>query len=186
MLNVTITRYRKLNESIDGRLTIDGEPVCDTAENFYNALPAGVYQIIIDKCRFHARKMPLIVTSKGGIEVINQRCTRCAKTECVGFNSSPHKGGVGGGLLCCPMLKPGNGVHNRRDGSIIVGEFLVAGCLSHPKQAFDTLYERLRKSAQRGHEIRLTIEENYMTNPHGTFDLGTKAIDSLSGRKLNL
>lgn len=184
MLNVTITRYRKLNESIDGRLTIDGEPVCDTAENFYSALPAGVYPIHIFKCKFHSRKMPLIMI--GSEDRLHARCSICEKPEIVTINSTPHKGGVGGGLLCCPMLKPGNGVHNRRDGSIIVGEFLVAGCLSHPKQAFDTLYERLRKSAQRGHEIRLTIEENYMTNPHGTFDLGTKAIDSLGGRKLNL
>lgn len=83
------------------------------------------------------------------------------------------------------MLKPGNGVHNRKDGSIIVGEYLVPGCLTHPKHAFDSLYQRLRKSAERGHEIRLTINEDYMINPHGTLDLGTKAIASIGGRKVD-
>lgn len=170
MLNVTITRYRKLSESIDGRLTIDGEPVCDTAENFWSLLPVGQYTIEICKCKQYARKMPLVISKCG------RDCFNCPKKEFVNHNTKMPKR--------CAMLKPGNGIHNRKDGSIIVGEFLVPGCLIHPKQAFDTLYQRLRKSAERGHEIRLTIEEDYMINPHGTLSLGTKALAAFSGRKV--
>ena len=55
------------------------------------------------------------------------------------------------------MLKPGNGVYNRTDGSIIVGEYLVPGCLKHPKTAFDNLYDRIRKNLERGNPVTLTI-----------------------------
>ena len=56
------------------------------------------------------------------------------------------------------MLKPGNGVYNRTDGSIIVGEYIAPGCLKHPKTAFDNLYDRIRKNIERGNKVTLTIE----------------------------
>ena len=59
------------------------------------------------------------------------------------------------------MLKPGNGIHNRNDGSIILGTYIAPGCLKHPKRAFNALYERIRKSASRGHELTLEIAEAY-------------------------
>ena len=55
------------------------------------------------------------------------------------------------------MLKPGNGVYHREDGSIIVGEYLVPGCLKHPKTAFANLFDRIRKNIERGKEVTLTI-----------------------------
>ena len=59
----------------------------------------------------------------------------------------------------CPMIKPGNGIHGRHDGSILVGTRSSFGCIIHPKTAFDTLYERIRKNLERKREVTLVIEE---------------------------
>lgn len=57
----------------------------------------------------------------------------------------------------CPMLKPGNGVYHRDDGSIIVGEFIAPGCLKNTKEKFDIIYERIRKNLERGNPVTLCI-----------------------------
>ena len=76
-------------------------------------------------------------------------CSSCHRKPHIGINTKLPR--------VCPMLKPGNGVYHREDGSIIVGEYLVPGCLKHPKTAFANLFDRIRKSAERGHAITLTI-----------------------------
>ena len=58
----------------------------------------------------------------------------------------------------CPMLKPGNGLHHREDGSIILGTQVIPGCLSHPLQAFEPLAERIRKAIKRNKVITLIIQ----------------------------
>ena len=60
----------------------------------------------------------------------------------------------------CPMLKPGNGIHNRLDGSILVGVYNSLGSLIHTKDIFDALYERIRKAISRGTVVTLIIKEN--------------------------
>ena len=130
-MNIKITRYRQKTETIDGQLSIDGIRICDCAENAHTALPPGTYSITIVHCRQYARKMPLITPISNQSSVINNRI--------------------------CPMLCPGNGVYNREDGSIIVGEYLVPGCLKHSRFTFDNLYDRIRKNLQRGKEVTLTI-----------------------------
>ena len=128
---ILITRYRYKPATIDGQLSIDGIRICDCAENAHTALPPGTYSITIVHCRQYARKMPLITPISNQSSVINNRV--------------------------CPMLKPGNGVYNRKDGSILVGEYLVPGCLKHSRFTFDNLYDRIRKNLQRGKEVTLTI-----------------------------
>lgn len=59
----------------------------------------------------------------------------------------------------CPMLKSGNGIWGRADGSIILGTYIAPGCLSHPNEPFDLLSERLRKLTTRGSGMTLKIEE---------------------------
>lgn len=59
----------------------------------------------------------------------------------------------------CPMLKPGNGIHGRKDGSILLGTRTALGLLVHPRASFDRLYDRLRKNQERGHEAQLLITE---------------------------
>ena len=130
-MHILITRHRYKPATIDGQLSIDGIRICDCAENAHTALPPGTYSITIVHCRQYARKMPLITPISNQSSVINNRV--------------------------CPMLCPGNGVYNREDGSIIVGEYLVPGCLKHSRFTFDNLYDRIRKNLQRGKEVTLTI-----------------------------
>ena len=130
-MHIHITRHRQKPETIDGQLSIDGIHICDCAENAHTALPPGTYSITIVHCRQYARKMPLITPISNQSSVINNRV--------------------------CPMLKPGNGVYHREDGSILVGEYLVPGCLKHSRFTFDNLYDRIRKNLQRGKEVTLTI-----------------------------
>ena len=130
-MHILITRYRYKPATIDGQLSIDGIRICDCAENAHTALPPGTYSITIVHCRQYARKMPLITPISNQSSVINNRI--------------------------CPMLKPGNGVYHREDGSIIVGEYLVPGCLKHSRFTFDNLYDRIRKNLERGKEVTLTI-----------------------------
>lgn len=130
-MHILITRHRYKPATIDGQLSIDGIRICDCAENAHTALPPGTYSITIVHCRQYARKMPLITPISNQSSVINNRV--------------------------CPMLKPGNGVYNRKDGSILVGEYLVPGCLKHSRFTFDNLYDRIRKNLERGNEVTLTI-----------------------------
>ena len=130
-MHILITRHRYKPATIDGQLSIDGIRICDCAENAHTALPPGTYSITIVHCRQYARKMPLITPISNQSSVINNRV--------------------------CPMLCPGNGVYNRTDGAIIVGEYLVPGCLKHSKTAFDNLYDRIRKNLKRGNEVTLTV-----------------------------
>ena len=130
-MHILITRYRYKPATIDGQLSIDGIRICDCAENAHTALPPGTYSITIVHCRQYARKMPLITPISNQSSVINNRV--------------------------CPMLKPGNGVYHRKDGSILVGEYLVPGCLKHSRFNFDNLYDRIRKNLERGKEVTLTI-----------------------------
>ena len=130
-MHILITRHRYKPATIDGQLSIDGIRICDCAENAHTALPPGTYSITIVHCRQYARKMPLITPISNQSSVINNRI--------------------------CPMLCPGNGVYNRKDGSILVGEYLVPGCLKHSRFTFDNLYDRIRKNLERGNEVTLTI-----------------------------
>ena len=130
-MHILITRYRYKPATIDGQLSIDGIRICDCAENAHTALPPGTYSITIVHCRQYARKMPLITPISNQSSVINNRV--------------------------CPMLCPGNGVYNRKDGSILVGEYLVPGCLKHSRFTFDNLYDRIRKNLERGNKVTLTI-----------------------------
>ena len=152
-MHIHITRHRQKPETIDGQLSIDGIHICDCAENAHTALPPGTYPIAIVHCRQYARKMPVVCVSDSVSAHANANlpslCSSCHRRLSVGINTKLPR--------VCPMLKPGNGVYHREDGSIIVGEYLVPGCLKHPKPAFANLFDRIRKSAERGCAITLTI-----------------------------
>lgn len=198
---IKIVRYRKKTATIDGQLYIEGMRICDCAENAKSAIKAGQYIISICKCKQHARKMPIIQLSvkvpegpkvsessslepfetAGGVKPIETKCLHCKHLECVNNNTQmPVK---------CPMLKPGNGVYHREDGSIIVGEYIAPGCLKHPKEAFDTIYDRIRKNVERGNDVTLIIEEHYpktASKELSPFEMGTQILAQMGGRKLNL
>ena len=138
---IKITRTLTRGEYTHGRLSIDGNHICDTLENALSCVPSGEYTITLLKCKQYSRKMLCLNP--------NAPCIQCPKLRFVCMNST---------LTCyCPQIKPGNGIHNRLDGSIIVGRYNCLGSIIHPKSAFDNLYERLRKSISRGHQVKLTI-----------------------------
>ena len=172
-MNIVITRTRRTIDAIDGTLFIDGEYVCDTAENRQTALPAGDYRVVRHYCKQYKRFMPIItamsdeqraVSSKCHVEKLashgslliaqcsqlTARCEQCEQLTEVSLNTL---------MPChCPMLKPGNGVCNRTDGSIILGTHICPGCLKQPLQAFEPLVERIRKISKRKTGITLRIK----------------------------
>lgn len=172
-MDIQLRRIRFRPDTIDGQIWIDGMRVCDSAENNKFALAPGTYPITLVKCHQHSRKMPVIMLpacesikdpefqSSSNLETLEhetlkQKCSACPKLPYVGNNSTMP--------MICPMLKPGNGVYNRTDGSIIVGKYLAPGCLVHPKTTFDNLFERIRKNAERGNEINIIISS--LNNSH--------------------
>ena len=143
-MNIIITRILTKGEYTHGHLSIGGIRICGTLENANSCVPSGEYVITLLKCRQHARKMPCLNP--------NAPCTKCPKSR----NSDPSSLNLT--LPCwCPQLKPGNGVHNRLDGSILVGSYNSLGCLIHPQSIFGALYDRIRKSISRGHQVKLTV-----------------------------
>lgn len=142
-MKIIINRTQVKPDYTVGQMTIDGHKICDTLENTNACLPAGEYPITLHRCRLYGRRMMLLNP--------NSPCECCHRLAFVGNNTI---------LPCyCPMLKPGNGVHARLDGSILVGEHQVAGLLFHPKRHFDALYERVRKSVSRGNPIALILKD---------------------------
>ena len=142
-MNIIIQRDRPRGEYVHGQLTIDGNRVCQTLENALSCVPAGEYVISLLKCKQYSRKMPCLNA--------NAPCAQCPKLKFVCSNST---------LPCyCPQIKPGNGVHDRHDGSIIVGQYNCLGSIIKPRDIFDALYERIRKSISRGNVVILNIKD---------------------------
>ena len=150
-MDIKIKRTNTKGEITEGRLTIDGQLVCDTLENTLTRLAPGTYPIILVKCKQYARKMICIQQSTMSLIVSDEGCNSCTKQKLVFPNTLLPRH--------CPMIKPGNGIHGRHDGSILVGTRSCLGCIIHPKPAFDSLYERIRKNLERGRKVTLVIEE---------------------------
>ena len=155
-MKIEIKRTEARAEAISGTLTINGQFICHTVENRLAALPVGTYSIQRHYCKQYNRFMPLVShpehTNRHPELVSGSKtCEQCQQLEEeeVSLNTT---------LPCyCPMLKPGNGVQGRTDGSILLGTLIVPGCLKHPLAAFDPLAERIRKALSRNKEITLTI-----------------------------
>ncbi len=163
---ISLTRDYTKGEYTHGHLSIDGVRICSTLENSNAQVPTGEYVITLLKCKQYSRKMPCLKAASKRAESqaslsypereqarsqVNPSppCDLCPKLKFVCMNST---------LPCwCPMLKPGNGVHNRLDGSILVGQYNCLNSLIHPKTVFDSLYERIRKSIGRGNKVTLIV-----------------------------
>ena len=194
-MKIILQRIYIRGEITEGRLTIDGCCLCDTLENSGSCLPAGSYPLSIIPCKLYARQMlcvtqlptdlsrpkkgqatdqakrPANVPAKGtaadqAVEPAKRptkasvaACTNCCRLDFVGANTRLPR--------FCPQIKAGNGIHNRWDGSILVGSLTdpndptrnCHGCLLHPQAAFDNLFDRIRMSVNRGHEIELIIRD---------------------------
>lgn len=148
-MELTLSRTHKHLDLIEGRLSTINGKLCDTLENWHFCLAPGTYKVQLLKCHYRSRKMPCIIISPD----YRPPCDLCKKPDYVGFNTSSP--------CICPQICPGNSIHNRLDGAIIVGTNIAQGCLSQPKQAFTKVYDILRKSAERGHDITLIIKNSF-------------------------
>lgn len=147
-MNIELTRIEQHGEAISGFLRCDGKRVCETAENAQSCLAKGVYRIVRHPCSFYKR-IALLAVAGPKVDMA-RKCKGCTPPEEVNLNSP---------CPCfCPQLKPGNGVHNRRDGSIRVGEEIAPGYLQHPLEKYNLLHDRIRKCLSRGGTVTLTIE----------------------------
>ena len=182
-MKITIQRIRINDLTIDGHLSIDNIKVCDTAESAINCLPNGVYKICIDKCAKANRRIPRISLQN------KPCCCKCCKIEESRFeiygkefdalHDAVQEGKSANELKAlegkltemtsfrlkrfpsyyCPQIRSGNGVFGVTDGSIILGSYLAPGIVRKSRQAFDALYERIRKNIERGKCISLKISD---------------------------
>ena len=148
-MKIILQRIYIRGEITEGRLTIDGWCLCDTLENSGSCLPAGSYSLSIIPCKLYARQMICVTQpptdlsrpKKGQATDQTKRpangsakgpatdqtvepakrptkasvaaCTNCCRLDFVGANTRLPR--------FCPQIKAGNGIHNRWDGSILVG-----------------------------------------------------------------
>ena len=151
-MNITLQRISMKGEITEGRIRIDGFAICDTLENTYSCLVPGEYHVHLHKCSQYGRKMILLSPATNDLESIIDNCPECLRKRLVNINTVMPR--------FCPMIKPGNGILERHDGSILVGHRQCQGLLIHPREVFASLYARIRMNIQRGNEVTLQI-----TNP---------------------
>lgn len=149
-MELKLIRIKHKSESIDGILKVDGEKLCDTAENTVGALQPGTYKILRHFCKQYNRFVPAILSGNVTTpEELTDWCKDCPKVKGA-TNNTIQK-------YYCPQLKMGNGIHNRDDGSILLGTTIIPGCLKKTREPYENLSERIRKVSGRGNEITLTI-----------------------------
>lgn len=169
-MTIEIKRFYQKDEVLDGILKIGDEVICETSENVETAVPDGEYPLTLMHCRQYDRLM--LVIGSGGpdrpychsdlLEVIGEHEYKDVLTRC--DLCKVRTGGAGANTVLpqmCPMLKMGNGVIGRKDGSICIGkhprdEFgrVLHGVLLHSTETLDRLVERIRRIE----DCRLKIE----------------------------
>lgn len=190
-MNISIVRYRLAKESIDGHLYIDGQFICDTAENAEFKIPCGTYSVEAVKCPHLKRNISVINISKD----VCRNCQSCVqvaekneKASMKIINAIYHvieKGRADGKpeevymaeanaleatlpkhahkepMPFCPQIKAGNAVWKETDGSIVVGETCLPGMVIKSRPYFEALYERIRKNLDRNTPVNVVITENF-------------------------
>lgn len=149
-MEIVIRRIHKTEVATDGYLSINNERVCDTAECTENILPSGEYPVSLVKCKQYGRRCVRVCVGK-------PQCASCPQLnpEYVKNNTVMPQ--------VCPMLKMGNGVNARADGSIILGERIggfaapVWGSMIHTKAAYNRVFDCVRKNLERGREVWLRV-----------------------------
>lgn len=130
---IEIHRYRIRGTYCDSTMHIDGQHVCDCAENAYYRIPTGLYDVDLRYCEEAHRKVPTLIPADGCMQVVR-------------------------GIF--PIIKIGNGVHTNLKGQIIVGKFRVSGVVIHSRETFIQLYDRINNSMRRGNKVQFQITES--------------------------
>jgi len=165
-MTITILRTKSWTHAIEGTLSIDGKRVCDTAECPLTAIPAGDYEIRLQYITPYQKRMMVLYpkwvsaegAEPGSLPVYDPAAGSWRFEVPLWPFPSDYEAGINSVMpLVVPMLKPGNGVVGRTDGSIIVGERFSAGALMHPLRIYSPLRDRIRKALSRKRPITLTI-----------------------------
>lgn len=191
---ITITRYRFKKDSIDSKLFIDGQQICDTAENARWHIKEGSYTLAIKKCNLCKRNIPIIepadsdrfcdvclYTSKNNEEACIKQLNaiESARTRAINQGKTEEEADAAAHSVeaslpphperdpfpACPQIKVGNSALNLTDCSILVGTYLQPGIVIKSRPMFDALYERIRKNIERGNPVTLVITSSSL-NPH--------------------
>lgn len=147
-MEILIKRFYRTKRIIDSEVYLDGALFCQASESTNTPLPWGRYRVILHHCRQYQRDVPAVEIRPMCKRQWVDRCKYCMKRGQMVM--SPHRNLRG----YCPQLKDGNGVYNRTDGSIILGERLVPGVVLHSQLYFTRLVERLQEA---GGEATLII-----------------------------
>lgn len=151
-MKLEIMRTYRKGEILDGQMRVNGQLLCDTSENSYYAIEPGTYTVMRIYCKQYCQYMPVIMIkgNSSGYEGNKPAC--CANCTAIGetfLNTALP--------TYCPQIKMGNGIHNRRDGSIIIGTRIVPGAIKQSAVPFEKLLERIRKLSSREKVITLTV-----------------------------
>lgn len=134
-MKIEIRRYRIKGECCDSHLYVDGARVCDCTENALHRTPTGTYRVELRFAREAHRKVPTLIPTDDCCQVQRGRF---------------------------PIIKVGNGIHTLRN-QILVGSYLIPGVVTHSRDAFQPLYDRINASQRRGNEVWATIREDFHT-----------------------
>ena len=154
-MKLELTRTYRKGEILDGELRVNGLLLCDTSENSYYAIEPGTYTVMRINCKQYCQYMPVIMIKGNSSGREGNKLACCADCTAIGetfLNTALP--------TYCPQIKMGNGIHNRRDGSIIIGTRIVPGAIKLSAAPFEKLMERMRKLSSRNRETTLTVIDN--------------------------
>lgn len=114
--------------SCDGEITLHSVHLCDTTENPTFMAPEGAYSIQLRYNRKLNRKEPVLVEKTADKK---KRSTY--------------------------RLTTGNGIFNKRDGRILLGTYLIPGCLKWSGKAFTRIFNRIYSAIRRNEEVTVII-----------------------------
>ena len=131
-IQLTLRRFLHTRYGMEGKLSMHAHHVCHTVEHPIHHLPPGDYKVILLTHPHLRRKVPCLLPLKADTNQVH----------------SP---------IGLPFMGIGNGPFRLTDGSIIVGQRLLAGVLIHSHDIFGKLIDRLDKERYRSRPILLTI-----------------------------
>lgn len=147
-----ILREHQLGEALEGTLFVNGQPLCHTAENSRSHVPDGQYEMKLVYCHQQQRKMLYLSSVKSPS---SPPCELCKPIHGVNVNTAMPR--------YCPMIRAGNGVVKRKDGSILLGEKLTtgtSGSLKHSRNYWEKFFHRTDMTLRRGKEVFISIISN--------------------------
>ena len=152
MERIILKRMIRREGILEGALMVDGIRECHVMEREAGALAPGEYGVGLKKCPLRKRLMPFV-----GEPPTEQVCSECQTLqksrhrEVFADRSQPMT------VIPCAMITDGNGVMNLPAGTMVVGRPHCRGLLLESRPTFLRLYDALRKTLQRGGEVKMAV-----------------------------